>query len=125
MVGVAGMKVGDWVYCEFELGQIKRMEDGRITEFTDGAFSHSSFNLTDRCFPLSIGIKLISDEYACWSTRLHREGSNVLNYPDIHRWLVAHWVETCTTPEDKDFIKRRYHALATFCKDVLDKHEIA
>lgn len=115
------MKVGEWVYCEFELGQIVAMEGQRITEFSDGSFRHGSYDLVGRCFPLSVKLKLISEEYAYWNSRLHKEGANGLNYPDIHRWLVEHWVKTCAKPDNKEWRKQRYEELARFCEGILDK----
>ena len=115
------MKPNDWVYCEFKLGQIDSMEDERVTGFTDGSFHMGGNDLSDRCFPLNMRIKRISDEYDFVSDKLHKEGTNALNYPDIHRWLVNHWVETCLCSDDKDLRIARYGKLNDFCDKVLQK----
>lgn len=116
------MKKGDWVYCEFELQIIKDMTGKRITEVSTGNFSHSGSDLSDRCFPLEITTKLISGEYEYASNKLHKDGCNGLNFPDIHRWLVEHWAETCRNKDEKkEYFQERYAQLHEFTNEILKK----
>lgn len=117
-------KVGDWVFCEFELQLIREMEDGRVREVTDAACSHCGYDLTDRCRPLTYDIKRIADNFAYQSMRIHREGSGGLNYPDIHRWLVSHWTKTCDEYGDDAATKKNFELLRDFTNDVLSKQNI-
>lgn len=117
-------KVGDWTFCEFKLQQIEEVEDGRVTVVSDGHFSLSSRDLADRCMPVSLSMKRISDEYASVSHRLHRVGSSGLNYPDINRWLIAAWVDACREPENRAAIDAHYKLLGQFMRDMLDKTDI-
>ena len=115
------MKIGDWVYCDFELSRIEKMEGYRVTEVTTGAIRHAGHDLTSQCFPLELRIKVISEEYDFYSHKLHSEGLPGLNYPDFHRWLVSHWVGTCSGTVTNDFyVSKRYKELHNFCMQILD-----
>lgn len=121
----AQFSVGEWVFCEFELSLIRRMDDeGRVREITDGSFSHSGFDLTDRCRKLTYEMKQIADAFAYESQRIHREGSRGLNYPDIHRWLVNHWTVTCDHLADTEALKADYKALSDFVNTVLAQQQV-
>lgn len=94
--GLRGFSVGEWIFCEFELSNILEMRAGRVTEVTTGHVRRSSFDMSDRCFPLNESIKRISDYVLYYSDRIHRDGCSVrLNFPDIHRWLVGDWAASC------------------------------
>lgn len=120
----ARFAVGQWMFFEFKLGQVKGMEDGRVTEFTDGSFNTSGNDLTDRCVPLTMATKRISDTYDYYSSRLHKEGSNGLNYPDIHRWMAEAWYAACSHAEDVAALKSDYDKVQKFCDEVLNKTDI-
>lgn len=112
------MKHLDWVFHDFKLGQIHM--DKEYDEFHDGSF-RTSGKLKQWCVPLSMRVKTISDQYEYWSDRLHKEGNNSLNYPDIHNWLVNHWFETCQAELDtNEFYRKRYGELTEFCQGILD-----
>ncbi len=115
-------KAGDMCFFEFELSQVKEVTGGEITEVSTGYFRTStggSFN--DRSFPITLGVKLISEAYASWSKEIHTKGLMELNFPDIHRWLVSHWGKTCRKPDDKEGIARRYEELQDFAQEILGK----
>lgn len=99
-------KVGDWVFCEFKLQQVAEMRGPNVTGVEDGFFHHGSSSLNDRCFPLGKRVKVISDSFASWSDRIHREGLRNLNFPDIHRWLTEKWADLCEHEKDDDYVRK-------------------
>jgi hypothetical protein len=111
----------DWCFCEFKLQQIKKMEKNCITEVSDGNFCHGSSDLSDRCYPLEMKYKLISDEVNHWSRKLHELDNNSLNYPDIHRALVERWCEMCDNADDHDKLQDLYNKLANFGNTIINK----
>jgi hypothetical protein len=80
-------KQGEWCFCEFVLQQVIETEENRITAVSDGMFRLSSNDLSDRCYPLEMIIKIISDEVAYWSKEFHSLKINTLNYPDLNKEL--------------------------------------
>jgi hypothetical protein len=113
-------KVGDWVFCEFKLQKIEGIEEDRIISVSDGFICHGGYSLNDNCFPLTLQNKVISDEIKSYSDRLHKEGSNSLNYPDIHGWLVEHWVKMCQTT-DNEALKKLYSDADNFTNAILNR----
>lgn len=114
-------KVGDWVFCEFNLQIIDSIKDGRITGVSDGHFTHGSHSLNDRCFPLEKTVKVISDIFKDRYDEIHRKGGNGLNYPDINRWFVEKWCEVCTNREDVALLNKGMEELAEFANAILDR----
>jgi len=95
-------KVGDWCFCEFKLQQIKRVEpDGSVHEVSDGNFSHGG-DLTDRCYPLDMKVKLISDHVWYWRDAFHKLNHNSLNHPDLNRELIRRWCDMCDNRENDE-----------------------
>ena len=112
------MKHLDWVFHDFKLGQIHL--DKPYERFLDGSFETSG-DMKSWSVPLSMRNKVISEQYEYWSNRLHKEGNNGLNFPDIHRWLVSHWFETASSEKDtKEFYEQRYGELKKFAEEILD-----
>lgn len=114
------MKANEWVYHEFTLGQVIQ-ESGRF-EFSDGVIRHA-YDVRTRCFPLTMRIKNISEEYERWNKKLHEIPLNGLNFPDIHAWMVDHWTETCKYVEsgddkDAEYYRARYSEVREFCKQI-------
>lgn len=110
-------KVDDWGFFEFELVYIKEVVyDNRITEVNTGSFNTSGHDLSDRWFPINKTIRSISDTYKYYYDELHKYDFNGLNWPDIHRWFVAHWVYTCVSSDKAvdNFYKERYKSLEEF-----------
>ena len=85
----------DWVFCEFKLQQIMETKENRITEVSDGMFRMSGHDISDRCFPLTLSIKRVSDTAAYWSKQFHEAKCNGLNHPDLNRALISRWAEIC------------------------------
>lgn len=112
-------KKGDWCFCEFKLQQIKDTKEERITEVTDGRFSLSSYDLTDRCFPIDIRIKNISDSVDYWREQFHALKHNSLNHPDLNRELIRRWIEMCVETDDKK-LQLLYDKLDEFGRGVKD-----
>lgn len=64
-------KQGEWCFCEFALQQVMETEENRITGVSDGMFRLSGHDLSDRCYPLEMKVKQISDIVAFWSKEFH------------------------------------------------------
>ena len=118
-------KVDDWVYHEFELVQIKEIEDDKVTKVTDGVFSTWSMDLNKYCFPIDMEIKQISDMVKEHYQEINNINFRCLNLPDIHRKFVEYWVEMCeSVNEEQDFyidIKSKYLSFFENIKGELNK----
>jgi len=104
-------KVGDWCFFEFELYQIQECNEEIVGEVTNGCVACSGKDLSDRCFPLDLRIKVISEEFYLYSDKIHKLNYNSLNIPDIHRYMVNLWVDTCNHKDNNEFIKNNYSIL--------------
>jgi hypothetical protein len=111
---------GDWCFCEFNLQQIKEMKGDCITSVSDGYFSHGGSDLSDRCYPLEMKYKLISNEVNCWSRKIHELNDN-LNYPDINRALIERWCDMCDNADDHEKLQKLYNNLADFGNAIINK----
>lgn len=114
-------KAGDWVFCEFKLQQIKSAEEGRVTCVTDSMFEHSSYDMTDRCFPLDLRIKAASDSVSYKWDILQGLKPNSLNYPDLHRALVSKWIELCENIDDSKKMQALYDSLNEFVRKIQER----
>lgn len=116
-------KKGDWLYFEFNLSQVKEVYKGKPSCVTNGYIrtGGSMGDLSDRCYPLDMDIKLISGAVDYWSKRFHALEHNSLNHPDLHRELVRRWVEICDNKDDDKKVQELYDKLATFGNSVLKK----
>jgi len=114
-------KKGDWCFCEFILQQIKSTKENRITSVTDGYMELSSYDLSDRCFPISLEIKRASDEINHWSKKFHSLKFNGLNYPDLNRALISKWVGMCESIENEEKLKSLYQELSKFGRSIIEK----
>jgi hypothetical protein len=97
------MKVGDWVICDCRICQVQEVEDGRVTEVSDGCITHSGNSLD--CRPLTLANKSITERIVGYEDRLNGlPGRNALNWPDIHRFferLVMDAIDYCTTSDKR------------------------
>ena len=114
-------KEGDWCFCEFKLQQIRKMENDKITEVSDGYLCLSSSDLSDRSYPIETKYKLISDEVQHWNDEIHELDNCGLNYPDIHRKLVEIWSEMCENADNQDKLQKLYDNLAKFGNAIVRK----
>ena len=114
---------GEWCFCEFTLQQVMETEGNRITSVSDGMFRLGSNDLSDRCYPLELDVKCISDTVAYWSTRFHELKNNSLNHPDLNRELIRRWAELCDNRKDENRLKELYDSLNKFGNSVLRKVE--
>lgn len=112
---------GEWCFCEFKLHQVIETEENRITKVSDGFFSLFSSDLSDRCYPLEMDVKCISDTVAYWSTKFHELKNNSLNHPDLNRELIRRWAELCDNRKDENRLKELYDSLNKFGNSVLRK----
>lgn len=95
-------KQGDWCLCEHKLQQIKEVaDDGRVTGVSDGQFRMGSWDLRDRCFPLTLRNKNISDSFQYYHDKLHKETHHLnLNFPEFHRYTVDQWQKAINETDD-------------------------
>jgi hypothetical protein len=114
-------KQGDWCFCEFKLQQVKKTEEDRITEVSDGFISHSSSDLSDRCYPFEMKYKLISDEVAYWNRTFRELHNNALNYSDLNRKLIEMWCEMCDNADNEETLKTLYRKLSEFGNAIVSK----
>ena len=112
---------GEWCFWEFKLHQIIETEENRITSVSDGVVMSSSSDLSDKCYPLEMDVKCISDTVAYWSTKFHELKNNSLNHPDLNRELIRRWAEMCDNRKDEKRLKELYDSLTKFGNSVLRK----
>ena len=111
----------DWCFCEFTLQKIIETEENRITGVSDGMFKLGGSDLSDRCYPLEMKVKQISDTVAYWSREFHRLKNNSLNHPELNIELIRRWVELCDNREDENRLNELYDKLYEFGNSVLRK----
>ena len=114
-------KKEDWVFCEFKLQQIMETKENRITEVSDGTFRMSGHDISDRCFPLTLSIKIVSDTTSYWSKQFHEAKCNVLNYPDLNRALISRWAEICENIDNEKDVTEKLEELSKFGNSVMKK----
>jgi hypothetical protein len=114
-------KKKEWCFCEFKLQQIMETKKNRITSVSDGMFRLGSNDLSDRCYPLEMKIKQISDTVAYWNKEFHKLKNNSLNHPDLKIELIRRWVELCDNREDEKRLKELDDKLSEFGSAVLKK----
>ena len=112
-------KQGEWCFCEFALQQVMETEGNRITAVSDGIFRQDGHDLSDRCYPLEMKVKQISDTVAYWSKEFHALKNNALNHPDLNRELIRRWVELCDNRENEKRLKELYDKLSEFGNSVI------
>ena len=112
-------KQGEWCFCEFALQQVMETEGNRITAVSDGMFRLDGHDLSDRCYPLEMKVKQISDTVAYWSKEFHALKNNALNHPDLNRELIRRWVELCDNRENENRLKELYDKLSEFGNSVI------
>lgn len=119
-------RVGEWVFCEFKLQQITRVVNGEVCGVSDGHVACGG-NVTDRCMPLTMDIKCISNNYERTYQAIHQKGKTGLNYPAIHNWLVREWVAACAAARAgaaRVVLTRSFEILGEFEQAVLNKQDI-
>lgn len=113
-------KVGDWVFCEFQLQQIQKMNGDSIRSVCNGYGSWSGASLNDMCFPLSLEALRLSRSFLAWSERLHREGPTSLNFPDIHDWLVSKWIFACNNIKNPEVLDKCMRDLDSWGQEIMN-----
>lgn len=113
-------KEGDWCFCEYKLQKIMEIKDGRITQVNDSTLTMSGNNLSDRCYPLDLKIKMCSDLVEYWSRKFHELNRKNINYPDLNRELVRRWVEMCDNVNDANVFSNLHISLIRFGNDVIE-----
>jgi len=117
------MNVGDFVYHDFELCQIKNMEGNRISAVTNGFIETSGSNLV--VFPLNLKTKIASDNFDEFYKKVRDIQS--LNHPDVRRYLISLWQSLCALllnggddKNAKDAISDIYTSARAFVVGILD-----
>lgn len=110
-------KEGDWCFCEFQLMEILKVENGIIKSVTNG-YATTSGDFTDRCYEISVEIKRISDYVKKWSDKFHDIGLVSLNYPDLKHALITKWMEMCNARYDKEALYILEQKFFDFCTKV-------
>ena len=114
-------KVGEWCFCEFKLQQVKETKSDNITSVSDGIIVMSGSDLSDRCYPVEMGIKRISDSVSFWSKIFHELNCPSLNHPDLNRELIKRWVEMCEAVNDQPKLEKLYTGLEKFGKLIQER----
>jgi len=94
--------VGDKVFCDAKLQEIREIKDNRIVEVSDGYFCHSGYDLTPDIFPDTPRTREISKRFDDLREEFHRIGNNLLNYPDVIGHLFGIWRQECSSPEGEE-----------------------
>lgn len=110
----------DWCFFEFKLVQVREVKDGCVQSVVDGKFQHSGLDLSDRCYPMELSIKAISDSVAFYYDELHKIKSLNLNYPDLNREYIRRWVELCDNRKDECKMKRLWESLRNFHQGIIE-----
>lgn len=101
-------KVGDWVFYEFRLVQIKEIEEGKVTQISDGFFSTFGLDLGHNIVPLTLKNKCVSDRTRVVYENLYESAGSskwkYLNWPEIHPKFVSLWLDLCNNLITKDEI---------------------
>jgi len=116
-------KVGDWVYFEFNLNQIIRMEGQYVREVSDGMTTTASGGegMIDRCMPLELPVKRISWSFERYYDQIRDEALSDLNFPDIHDHLVDMWIDICNWRNDEKTVSEKFEAVGDFVDEVIRK----
>jgi hypothetical protein len=88
-------KVGDKAFHEHKEVTIREIEDGRVTEVSDGYFSHGYWNFNDELFPVTEGGRKIVDFFHEQYDILHKlPGNRLFNWPDLARAIDQKFNDT-------------------------------
>jgi len=87
--------VGSWVFCKFELAQIKEIKGNEITKLSDGENLWSGVSLNKLCVSLTLPRKYISRIFAGISDELGETRCVGLNRSVIRSKLLTLWVRAC------------------------------
>lgn len=115
------LKKGDWCFCEFKLQKITKTKGNRITEVSDGICCLSSNDLTDRCFPMDMEIKLISDNVLYNFKRIQYLNDCDVNTCGIYKLYISKWIEICKYKDNYDVMNDLLNKLSTLTDNINDK----
>jgi hypothetical protein len=113
-------KVGDWVIIGYKIVQITRIEDNRVTSFSDGNFSTSGWEF--EVFPLTLSNKRAAETAEYYMNKLHKsKGSTILNFPDLNRAFESLAADVYRVEEN--LRGPAYATIEKFYKDVCEAQE--
>lgn len=102
------IKVGDWVVFDLKIGQIKEIRENGNATLSDGSFEHSG-SILDRCRPLTLRNKAITESFACSYNSLKKiDGSSGFNYPRI----IDHFAQLAVDAIDSTDEQHKFYGLA-------------
>ena len=114
-------KEGDWGFCNFELMQIEKIQDGNITSVSTGYGSYGFHSFNDLFFPMDMQTKRVSDHVKSYSDEFHQLKNNALNFPALQSKLVEFWLELVKVKENPEELSKQYEKLKIFCDGVVQK----
>lgn len=119
---MARFSEGEWALFDHEVVQIKKTEAGRVRSVSTGSFETSSYDLSDRLFPLTLAGKGCADWFDYYYHDLHREdGSGKLNWPDLARHITLLWAHAMVVLGDEEATRLAYDKAQKFFLEVKDK----
>jgi len=81
-------KVGDWVICGKDIGQIKRLDDNGVDEFSNGWTDRSGTGLSKKFRALTLENKRVVESISARYDLLREiDGEAGFNYPDISEYF--------------------------------------
>jgi len=98
---IENFKVGDEIYEEFKLKEIREVRDGIIWSLHDKYFISSGNYSPSQCFPVEDKVKSLSETFENWSHELHQLNAQ-LNYPKIRGYLNNRWIDACDARTDDE-----------------------
>lgn len=90
------VSIGQWVYKDFELCLVTDVTEDGFIETTTGVITSSGYkNPYEGIIPISLCLKLISEEFAYSINRIREKSKGInLNWPDISRKYKSLWIES-------------------------------
>jgi hypothetical protein len=113
------VKVNDWVFCEFKLQIIKKIDKGQITSVSDGGGCTSCSSLNDRCFSLTEHTNIITKHIDYRYDLLHKIQGINLNFPEFREKFIELWIDACKENTEKC---NEYLAIAESIQEKIIKH---
>ena len=114
-------KLNDWVFYNFKLVQITKIEGVNITGVSDGFFSTYGNYLNRNIVPLTLKNKTISDSFEELYNKIHSFPDLGWNYPDIHKCFIEQWMESCLTTNEEN--RKLFYRIVENLYKELDKKQ--
>ncbi len=106
--------LGEWCFYEFKLHQITETINGKIVEITDGIRFIREEDINDKCYPISMITKQISESVAYCKTDLDNIKNKLFDNKVLNKELIRAWLEMCENKDNKDKLEELYTRLHFF-----------